>query len=159
VNSRIVLIDGERRKMSGTQRFLGVVDLLGFSALVMGEDLSVSRSMVKSFQKITRSLALKLNDGRPHHGLDRDGRVRMRFFSDLALIYTEGDSHDDCLDILEISSKLFRIGCENGLLPRGAIAWGEMIIQANTVVAARSLKRIDSKANRSGQGSRFVIQC
>jgi hypothetical protein len=42
------------------------------------------------------------------------------------------------MDIVEVCSKLFRVGCENGLLPRGAIGWGEMYLSPS-IVAGKPL--------------------
>ena len=114
--------------------FLALLDLLGFSELVLTRQAEEVSALLRRFQSLTRSVVSKANKQRQSHGLDRGRRSRLRLFSDLILIHTEGDSHDDCMDIVEICSKLFRLACENGLLPRGAIAWGDMLITPGLVV-------------------------
>lgn len=124
--------------MNAQKCFVALVDLLGISAIVGAGELERSTAMIKRFQRITRSIVADLNSRRAVHGLDRDRSARTRMFSDLVLVQTEGDSHDDCMDILEFSSKLFRLGCEHGLLPRGAISWGDMV-HSTTVTVGRPL--------------------
>jgi len=114
--------------------FLVLVDLLGFSTVVMAEGAEGAVPMVRRFQRLTRSIVRELNAQRSVHGLDRGRRSQIRVFSDLVIVHSEGDSHDDCMDILELSSKLFRLGCEEGLLPRGAISWGEMVTEPGVTV-------------------------
>ena len=114
--------------------FLVLVDLLGFSTVVMTEGPAGALAMVRRFQRLTRSIVRELNAQRTAHGLDRGRRSKIRVFSDLVLVHSEGDSHDDCMDMLELSSKLFRLGCQQGLLPRGAMAWGEMVIGSSVTV-------------------------
>lgn len=115
-------------------RFIALVDLLGFSALVSGAGLTTATAVLRRFQAITRSTVSGANKRRVVRGIDRGVKSKLRLFSDLILIYTQGDSHDDCMDIIEVCSKVFRLGFENGLLPRGAIAWGDMIIAPSIVV-------------------------
>lgn len=118
--------------MASRRCFLTFVDLLGFSSVVATEEeLHVPISMVRRFQRISRSVLRNLNDQRQVHGLDRGKKSRIRVFSDLLLAYTEGDSHDDCIDMLETAAKIFRLCCETGLLARGAIAWGDLEISSS----------------------------
>jgi hypothetical protein len=116
--------------------FLALIDLLGFSKLISERNLDEVEAVLRRFQHVTRKLVSAANENRLTKGVDQGRKSKLRVFSDLILVHTERDSQDDCMDIIEICSKVFLISFQNGLLPRGAIAWGEMIITPSIVVGS-----------------------
>jgi hypothetical protein len=108
--------------------FLAFIDLLGFSRTVADEPIEHVAFIIRKFQSITRSIVSRANRYRRTHGRNPGLKSRIRIFSDLVLVYTEGDTQDDCMDIVEVTSKILWLSFFHGLLPRGAIAWGEMVV-------------------------------
>jgi len=70
----------------------------------------------------------------------------------LRIVRTQGDTHDDCLDIVEGWWKLWRLGGENGLLPRGAIAGGTMIMGPSVVVGKPVGEAHELESEQEGAG-------
>jgi hypothetical protein len=60
--------------MNTRKCFVTLVDLLGFSAVVMAENLATPVAMVRRFQKLARSIVAQSNAQRAVHGLDRGRR-------------------------------------------------------------------------------------
>lgn len=132
--------------------FVALIDLLGFSDVVYTGRLTVVANILRRFQAIARRATTEANHHRAQHGLHRVGKTRLRAFSDLILVHTTQDSQDECMDIIQVCSKLFRAAYEDGLLPRGAIAWGEMIISPTITVGCPLIEAhwLESRQEWSG---------
>lgn len=108
--------------------FVALIDLLGFSHAVLSERLGDVAGLLRKFQSIARSVVFRINRERESHGMNPGLRSHIRIFSDLVLIHTESDTQDDFMDIVEITSKVLWRSFFYSLLPRGAIAWGELLV-------------------------------
>jgi len=132
--------------------FIALIDLLGFSHAVRCEPLSHGSRLLRKFQSITRAVVSKANRDRESHGMNPGLRSRIRIFSDLVFIHTESDTQDDCMDIVEISSKVLWWSFFHGLLPRGAIAWGEMLISQSLTVGKPLVEVHDLESRQDWAG-------
>jgi hypothetical protein len=114
--------------------FIALIDLLGFSDATRRTNLLTASGMIRVFQQVAMDVIDNVNKIRKTHGLVRGARSGMFVFSDLLLVHTERDGQDDCFDILQIARETMEISVANGLLPRGAIACGEMVVGTHVLV-------------------------
>ena len=139
------LLDGLRQSLGyrlqqyesafGTSKrcFIALIDLLGFSDATRRSDLLTSSGMIRVFQRVAMDVIENVNKIRKSGGLVRNARSGIFVFSDLLVVHTEEAGQDDCMDILQIAREIMLLSVANGLLPRGAIAHGEMVVSTHVL--------------------------
>lgn len=136
--------------------YVALFDILGFSKLVEQNELDRVADAYSRAKEVFKNILSHINE--VNKGFT-DISVEYRSFSDTFLIYTSKTGEDAFLSLLAACDGLFIGGIENKLPLRGAIAQGEIIVQAGMEIGRPIVDAYRNEQRQEWSGCWISDQC